>query len=225
MAQEEAAAAAAEAARAKVEEKKRAREEKKRRDESRIKGSGVWSRYEYITEEELRRREEAKWAVTSGTRRGRQFKVDKVDAKDGTDAALEPGIEVDEEADGKSNAHSPTARADPIHPAVNGTHHRVQHDVETRNGSGSQRHPEDNGSLEKQIPLLTNGTSKRSHSPAPSAPSKRPRGRPRGSGKHQIAAAEAQRRLSEASQAGPSIASKDTEEIEDEIVVQPVSAE
>lgn len=48
---------------------------KKLKDEKVIKGSGVWQHYEYISEEEERRKELARHAMTSGTRRGGQYKA------------------------------------------------------------------------------------------------------------------------------------------------------
>jgi len=49
-------------------------EEKRKRDANKIKGSGVWSKYEYVTAEELERRIQEKNMVTSGTRRGGRFR-------------------------------------------------------------------------------------------------------------------------------------------------------
>ncbi|KAK8865902.1 hypothetical protein IAR55_001050 [Kwoniella newhampshirensis] len=72
---QEAKEAAAKAAEEAKEEAKRQRLEAKRlRDEGKLKGSGVWSRYEYITEEELKRRQEEQNKVLSGTRRGGKFR-------------------------------------------------------------------------------------------------------------------------------------------------------
>ena len=48
---------------------------KKLKDYKVIKGSGVWQHYEYISEEEERRKELARHAMTSGTRRGGQYKA------------------------------------------------------------------------------------------------------------------------------------------------------
>lgn len=59
---------------------KQAREEAKRlRNENKIKGSGVWQRYEYVSEDELVRREKERAAVTSGTRRGGRFRATEED--------------------------------------------------------------------------------------------------------------------------------------------------
>ncbi|WVQ97338.1 hypothetical protein IAU59_004449 [Kwoniella sp. CBS 9459] len=64
------------------EEAKRKRiEEKKARDQGKIKGSGVWQRYSYLTDEELKKREEEKNKVLSGTRRGGSFRAAKEEAE------------------------------------------------------------------------------------------------------------------------------------------------
>ncbi|WWD17913.1 hypothetical protein CI109_102358 [Kwoniella shandongensis] len=76
-AQEAKEAAVKAAAEAKEEAKKQRLEAKRIRDEGKIKGSGVWSRYEYITEEELKRRQEEQNKVLSGTRRGGRFRDNK----------------------------------------------------------------------------------------------------------------------------------------------------
>ncbi len=73
-AQEAREAAAFALVEAREEAKRKREEEKKRRNENKIRGSGVWSRYEYISPEEVRRREEEKYKVTSGTRRGGRFR-------------------------------------------------------------------------------------------------------------------------------------------------------
>ena len=59
---------------ARLEEKRLAREAKKARDAEKIKGSGVWSRYVYVTEEEFERQQQERNAVTLGTRRGGRYK-------------------------------------------------------------------------------------------------------------------------------------------------------
>jgi hypothetical protein len=59
---------------ARLEEKRLAREAKKARDAEKVKGSGLWSRYVYITEEEVQRREQERNALTLGTRRGGRYK-------------------------------------------------------------------------------------------------------------------------------------------------------
>ncbi|OCF55500.1 hypothetical protein L486_06984 [Kwoniella mangroviensis CBS 10435] len=76
----EAAAEAREAAlQAQKEAKEEARrlrlEEKKQRDAKNIKGTGVWSRYAYLTEEDIRKKEAEKNQVLSGTRRGGRFRA------------------------------------------------------------------------------------------------------------------------------------------------------
>ncbi|WVW82256.1 hypothetical protein I302_104262 [Kwoniella bestiolae CBS 10118] len=76
----EAAAEAREAAlkaqkEAKEEERRLRVEEKKKRDAKNIKGSGVWSRYAYLTEEEIKKKEAEKNQVLSGTRRGGRFRA------------------------------------------------------------------------------------------------------------------------------------------------------
>ncbi|WVF70587.1 hypothetical protein IAT40_005379 [Kwoniella sp. CBS 6097] len=62
---------------AKEEAKRKRIEEKKARDQGKIKGSGVWQRYSYLTEDELKRREDEKHKVLSGTRRGGSFRAAK----------------------------------------------------------------------------------------------------------------------------------------------------
>ncbi|WRT64106.1 uncharacterized protein IL334_001035 [Kwoniella shivajii] len=64
---------------AKEEERMRRAEEKRKRDEKNIKGTGVWSRYAYLTEEEVKRREAERNQITSGTRRGGRFRASKED--------------------------------------------------------------------------------------------------------------------------------------------------
>lgn len=66
--------AAQAAARRREENKLRRLEEKKKRDENTVKGSGVWSRYAYVTSEEWERQIAEKNTVTSGTRRGGKFR-------------------------------------------------------------------------------------------------------------------------------------------------------
>ena len=61
---------------ARVTAKRMREEEKKKRNENKVRGTGVWSRYEYVSPEEIRRRQEARSAVTSGTRRGGRFRSD-----------------------------------------------------------------------------------------------------------------------------------------------------
>lgn len=65
------------AAEAKIEAKSAREEAKRKKNENKIRGSGVWTRYEYISVEEARKREEARHAVTSGTRRGGRFRDDE----------------------------------------------------------------------------------------------------------------------------------------------------
>jgi len=72
--QEAKEAASIAAAEARAEAKRVREEEKKKRNENKIRGSGVWSRYEYVSPEEMRRRIDARFAVTSGTRRGGRFR-------------------------------------------------------------------------------------------------------------------------------------------------------
>ncbi|WVQ62235.1 uncharacterized protein L199_000374 [Kwoniella botswanensis] len=76
----EAAAEAREAAlQAQKEAKEEARrlrlEEKRQRDAKNIKGTGVWSRYAYLTEEDIRKKEAERNQVLSGTRRGGRFRA------------------------------------------------------------------------------------------------------------------------------------------------------
>lgn len=70
------------AAQAKVDAKAKKVEEKRLKDQNKIKGSGVWSRYEYIDEAELERRRLARMAVTTGTRRGGRFKPPSSDGEE-----------------------------------------------------------------------------------------------------------------------------------------------
>ncbi|WWC99644.1 hypothetical protein V866_006548 [Kwoniella sp. B9012] len=75
--------AAAEAREAALQAQKEAREEarrlrleeKKQRDAKNIKGTGVWSRYAYLTEEDIRKKEAERNQVLSGTRRGGRFRA------------------------------------------------------------------------------------------------------------------------------------------------------
>ena len=61
---------------------KRTREEaKKKRNENKFRGTGVWSRYEYVSPEEIKRRLEARFAVTSGTRRSGKYRRDAEEAE------------------------------------------------------------------------------------------------------------------------------------------------
>lgn len=62
------------AAKRREEHRLRKAEEKRKRDENTVKGSGVWSRYAYVTDEEWEAQIAAKNAVTSGTRRGGRFR-------------------------------------------------------------------------------------------------------------------------------------------------------
>lgn len=66
-------AAAAQAA-AKAEQKRKKDEAKEKRDASSFKGSGVWSRWAYVSDEEFARKQAQKFMVTSGTRRGGRFR-------------------------------------------------------------------------------------------------------------------------------------------------------
>ncbi|KAK4688834.1 [histone H4]-N-methyl-L-lysine20 N-methyltransferase, partial [Tremellales sp. Uapishka_1] len=66
--------AAAKAEESKAERLRLREEEKRRRNENRIKGSGVWQRYEYVSEAEFLRKQAEKHQVTSGTRRGGSFR-------------------------------------------------------------------------------------------------------------------------------------------------------
>ncbi|WVR05856.1 hypothetical protein IAU60_002882 [Kwoniella sp. DSM 27419] len=71
-------------------EAKRQREEAKRlRNEGKIRGSGVWSRYTYLTDEEVRKREEEKNRVTTGTRRGGRIRADKAEEEELRKLAVE----------------------------------------------------------------------------------------------------------------------------------------
>ncbi|ODO11703.1 hypothetical protein I350_00487 [Cryptococcus amylolentus CBS 6273] len=68
---------------AKEEEKKRRLEEKRKLDATRVKGSGVWSRYEYVDEQAIRKKEEERWKVQPGlTRRGTVRNVPQPDKDD-----------------------------------------------------------------------------------------------------------------------------------------------
>ncbi|TYJ56363.1 hypothetical protein B9479_002911 [Cryptococcus floricola] len=68
---------------AKEEEKKRRLEEKRKLDATRVKGSGVWSRYEYVDEQAMRKKEEDRWKVQPGlTRRGTVRNVPQPDGDD-----------------------------------------------------------------------------------------------------------------------------------------------
>lgn len=56
-------------------------EEKRIQDAGKIKGSGVWSKYEMVSAEEWQRRMDEKNKVTSGTRRGGRFRTADDDAE------------------------------------------------------------------------------------------------------------------------------------------------
>lgn len=60
---------------ARVEALRKRLDGKRKRDENRIKGSGVWSRYEYLSDTEVAQREAEKHAVLTGTRRGGRFRA------------------------------------------------------------------------------------------------------------------------------------------------------
>lgn len=65
---------------AKEEARRKKKEEKMRLDAMRIKGNGVWQRYEYVDEEELKRKQEAVWRVEPGTtRRGTVRKTPQIE--------------------------------------------------------------------------------------------------------------------------------------------------
>ena len=70
-------AAAALLAEARADAQKQREEAKRKRNENKVRGSGLWSRYEYISAEEVKRREEARYLVTSGTRRGGRFRKEE----------------------------------------------------------------------------------------------------------------------------------------------------
>lgn len=74
-AQEDAILLAVAAAEARIEASRLAKEEKKRREANTLKGSGIWQRYEYVDDAELRRREEERNKPTTGTRQGRVFNL------------------------------------------------------------------------------------------------------------------------------------------------------
>ncbi|KIR37014.1 histone-lysine N-methyltransferase SUV420H [Cryptococcus deuterogattii MMRL2647] len=66
---------------AKEEARRKKKEEKMRLDAMRIKGNGIWQRYEYVDEEELKRKQEAMWRVEPGTtRRGTLRKIPQVES-------------------------------------------------------------------------------------------------------------------------------------------------
>lgn len=77
---------------AKIDAKAKKIEEKRLKDQNKIKGSGVWSRYEYIDEAELERRRLARMAVTTGTRRGGRFKPPESDEEDKQEDEEEGGV-------------------------------------------------------------------------------------------------------------------------------------
>ncbi|WVQ70974.1 hypothetical protein IAR50_000499 [Cryptococcus sp. DSM 104548] len=93
---------------AKEEEKRRKQEEKRKLDATRIKGAGVWSRYEYVDEEAMRKKEEDRWKVQPGlTRRGTVRKVSQSekpeDEKDqGQETVAEQEVPGDSESESES---------------------------------------------------------------------------------------------------------------------------
>ena len=79
--QEAKEAAATVAIEAKAEAKRLREEHRRKQNENKIRGSGVWSRYEYLSLEQLKRREEERTKVTSGTRRGGRFRNEDEDGE------------------------------------------------------------------------------------------------------------------------------------------------
>jgi hypothetical protein len=62
---------------AKIEAREKRLEAKRLLEENKFKGSGIWNRWQYIDDAEHERREAAKHAITTGTRRGRRFKANE----------------------------------------------------------------------------------------------------------------------------------------------------
>jgi hypothetical protein len=80
--QEEHDKLAEEMARQREERKQQRLQEKLDRDKNKIRGTGLWSRYEVIADEEIERRIAEKNTVVTGTRSGRRFTVAKSDDED-----------------------------------------------------------------------------------------------------------------------------------------------
>ncbi|OXG14278.1 histone-lysine N-methyltransferase SUV420H [Cryptococcus neoformans Ze90-1] len=104
---------------AKEEAKRKRKEEKMRLDAMRIKGNGIWQRYEYVDEEELKRKQEAMWRVEPGiTRRGTVRKIPQVEKSD-EKKVKQTGMEAEgvdtaikEEARAKKNEEKRRKRAE-----------------------------------------------------------------------------------------------------------------
>jgi hypothetical protein len=62
---------------AKIDAREKRLEAKRLLEENKFKGSGIWNRWQYIDDAEHERREAAKHAITTGTRRGRRFKANE----------------------------------------------------------------------------------------------------------------------------------------------------
>lgn len=62
---------------AKIEAREKRLEAKRLLEENKFKGSGIWNRWQYIDDAEHERREAAKNAITTGTRRGKRFKANE----------------------------------------------------------------------------------------------------------------------------------------------------
>jgi len=96
---------------AKIEAREKRLEAKRLLEENKFKGSGIWNRWQYIDDAEHERREAAKHAITTGTRRGRRFKAnedeeeekrlaEKIAAERRAEArAVETDSDADDEAD------------------------------------------------------------------------------------------------------------------------------
>ena len=84
-AQEQAVLARKEALEAAVRRKEEMRlkkaEEKRKRDENTIKGTGVWSKYEYVSTEEWDRRIKENTIVATGSKRGARLRTEQEEAK------------------------------------------------------------------------------------------------------------------------------------------------
>ncbi|KAL7423815.1 histone lysine methyltransferase Set9 [Cryptotrichosporon argae] len=71
---------------------------KMKRDATKIKGSGVWQKYEILTEEEFARREAAKHVMTTGTRRGGRFRASEEEQEMRQQAEEARRLQVEREA-------------------------------------------------------------------------------------------------------------------------------
>ncbi|KAK1928040.1 hypothetical protein DB88DRAFT_480167 [Papiliotrema laurentii] len=214
-AEEQAVIARAEAAEAAAKRKEDMRakkiEERRKRDENKIKGSGVWSRYEYITAEEWERRVAANTMVTSGTRRGGRFRAEADEeamkrlaeekrAKEEAKARRREAKVLARQAVsggrvengyGSSSAPGPSnyqtagrSNEGVVHVSSGGGHSPVAtNPISLKFNIGKGNTHNGTGNMSNGSIVVANGLG--ADAVAPSPPVKRGRGRPPGTGKHQ----------------------------------------